>query len=295
VTFNNIGGKDRLHIRIGRIDPSAYASYSNRRQPFDRVRGDSSNQFGNAFKQQTINRIPLVPNAFGGKFYGLFNRANGQPISPEKQSLYYADREVGIDVHGRPFGDWFLFQLGLLNGGEESFGDSNNAKDWFVMVRVDQAESHYFSANLSAFAYFGNNDAKVTSVAEVSRRQYGLAGNIRYRVIDVYGAFVIDHVTDLPAAIAPNFDDTATGLTIEADVIATDRILLSMRYDHMDGGGTRATKKSNSLLALQMKYFLRSNIAIYLRDDVNLQAAEGGASGVRNFRNGWFVGADFDF
>ncbi|MEC4672741.1 MAG: hypothetical protein VST68_01005, partial [Nitrospirota bacterium] len=295
VTFDNVGSYDVFHIRIGRIDPSAFSSYPNRRQQLDRVRGDSANQFGNAFKQQTINRIPLVPNAFGSKFYGLFKRTNGQVISPDKQSLFFSDREVGLDIHGRPFGDWFLYQVGILNGAEEGFGDSNNPKDWYVMFRVDYGESRYFTANLSTFAYFGNNNAKVTSVAEVSRRQYGLAGNVRYKMVDIYGAFVIDHVADLPPSLASSFDDTATGLTLEADVIATDRLLLSMRYDHLDAGGTRATKKSNSLLAFQVKYFLSSNIALYLRDDFNVQKDEGGSSGPRTFRNGFFIGADLDF
>ncbi len=82
---------------------------------------------------------------------------------------------------------------------------------------------------------------------------------------------------------------------MEADVLVTDRLLLSLRVDHLDAGGALSSKKGNTLLGMQAKYYLRPNIAIYVRDDFNLLDSEGGASPPRKFRNAFFIGADLDF
>ena len=80
---------------------------------------------------------------------------------------------------------------------------------------------------------------------------------------------------------------------MEADVLVTDRLLLSLRVDHLDAGGARSMKKGNTLLGVQAKYYLRPNIAIYVRDDFNLR--DSGGSPPRKFRNAFFIGADLDF
>ncbi|MEE8124311.1 MAG: hypothetical protein V3T42_00685 [Nitrospirales bacterium] len=279
VTFNNIGLHDLVHLRIGKFDPSAFFSYPTHRQQLNPVRPDVTNPGG--FVGATIRRIPLLPNAFASKFFGLFDR-EGTAILPFEASLFNSPAEMGIDVHGRPFGKWFLYQVGVLNGANETFGDSNNHKDVYVMVRVDHAQSDLFSASLSGFAYFGESNAKLGTGRDVDWSRYGVAGNVRYNMVDVYGAFVIDHVTNLPAGLA--FDDTATGLTVEADVLVTDRVLLSLRFDHMDAGGALSKRKSNSLLGMQAKYYLRPNIALYVRDDFNLRDSEGGGKSSSQFQ-----------
>ena len=292
LTFNNLGAHDWAHIRIGKIDPSAYSSYATLRQQFELV-GDNSVDNG-SFMSPTINRIALSPSAFASKFHGLFDRA-GTTILPTAPSLFHAVAEMGIDIHGRPFGDWFLYQVGVLNGANEPFGDSNNPKDWYLMTRFDLAQNAYFSANMSGFSYFGSNNAKVASRADVSWSRYGVAANVRYYMVDFYAAYVVDRVTDLPDSLKNTFDTTATGLTLEANVLATDRILLGIRFDHLDAGGLRNQRTSNSLLAVMAKYYLRSNIALFLRDDINLRPAHHGRSPARNFRNAFFVGADVAF
>jgi hypothetical protein len=293
VSFNNLGYHDLAHIRVGKIDPSAYFSYPTHRPHLHPVRGSGTNLGG--FQPATLNRIPLVPTAFGAKFFGLFERG-GKAIAPFRPSLFNSPDEIGIDIHGRPFGDWFLYQVGILNGANESFGDSNNPKDWYVMTRFDYTDSDLFSANISGFAYFGNNNAKVAfNQADVNWNRYGIAANIRYKMVDIYGAYTIDRVTNLPQQFEANFDATATGLIVETDVLVTDKLLLSVRYDHLDAGGVLAKRKSNSILGMQAKYYLRSNISFYIRDDVNLRKSEGGVSGARNFRNAFLVGADFVF
>ncbi len=287
VTLNNLGSHNWGHLRIGKIDPSAFASYSTHRQHFGPIPGAVVSN--GSFMAPTINRIALTPAAFSSKFFGLFNRS-GSPALPPAPSLYNAIAENGIDIHGRPFGDWFLYQVGVLNGAGERAGDSNNSKDWFVMTRFDFAKSAYFSANLSGFAYFGNHNAKVATRTDVSRSRYGFLGNLRYKMVDLYGAFVVDRVSDLPDALEPLFDATATGITLEANVLATDRLMLGLRYDHIDAGGIRTQRTNSSTLALMAKYYLRSNMAIFARDDINLRKAHGGASPVRNFRNVFTTG-----
>ncbi len=78
-------------------------------------------------------------------------------------------------------------------------------------------------------------------------------------------------------------------------MLATDRVLFSLRFDHMDAGGALSMRKSNTLLGVQAKYYLRPNIALYVRDDFNLRDSEGGGSPPRKFRNAFFIGADLDF
>ena len=288
-TLNNIGQHNFAHLRVGRIDPSAFWSYPTARQQL-MVVGDERDEHGD-FRLPTIDRIGLSPAAFAAKFSGLFER-DGAPILPYQPSLYNAVSEVGIDLYGRPFGDWFLYQVGIVNGANEDFRDSNNSKDWYVMMRLDHARSQFFSSSLSGFAYFGNRNAKLTTRDNVNWARYGLAGNIRYKMVDLYGAFVIDRVTNLPSSMTAQFDKTATGTTVEGDVLATDHLMLSLRLDHLDAGGTAVHQKSNTLLAIQAKYYLYPNFSVFLRHDRNLRKAEGGVTPERNFRQAFFIGVD---
>ena len=293
VTFNNLGKHDLAHLRVGKIDPSAYFSYPTLRQQLELI-GDSAVSNG-AFISSTINRIPLTPLAFAAKFSGLFDRS-GTAILPFQPSLYNAVAEIGLDIHGRPFGENFLYQVGILNGANEPFGDSNNPKDWYVMARMDHTSLDFLSASLSGFAYFGNNNAKVaTNTADVNWNRYGIAGTVRYQMVDIYGAFTVDRIMNLPSSLEDTFDATATGATIEADALLTDRILLSVRFDHLDAGGLLSLRKGYSIVGMQVKYYLRSNISLYVRDDFNTRQSEGGASAVRNFRNAFLIGGDFVF
>jgi hypothetical protein len=283
VSFNNLGGLNWGHLRVGRIDPSTYFSLAtDRPQLFPVIPkiGSPSGPYGPSIQQWG----QLFGSAASSKFYGIFDRSMS-PIFPMAPTLYNSTVEAGLDLHGRPFGDWFLYQIGILNGGEETWGDSNNSKDWYVMTRLDYAQSDYFSANLSGFAYFGTHNAKVLGGADVSRSRYGVGARIRYRWLDLYGAYVIDRITDLPSGMSSTFDDTATGMTLEAHAIVTDRLFLGVGYNYMDAGGVVSERKSASFLSLQARYYLRSNIAWQIRNDVNLLDAEGGTSPARNLRN----------
>ncbi len=282
MTFNNLGGMNWGHLRIGRLDPSSYFSVATARPQFIPVGpkvGGPGGPFG-----PTITRWGLLPSAFASKFYGLFDQS-GDVIFPFQSTLYHSAEEIGIDLHGRPFGNWFLYQIGILNGADEDAGDSNNSKDWYVMARLDYGQSHLFSANLSGFAYFGNHNAKLVDGTDVSRTRYGVAARVRYAWLDLYGVYTIDRVTDLPDGMGSTFDDTATGLTIEAHAIATNRLMVGLRYDHMDAGGVLSERKSATFVGAQIRYYLRSNIALQVRDEVNVRDAEDGTYAARNLRN----------
>jgi hypothetical protein len=292
MTFNNLGRHDLAHLRIGRFDPSAFFSFATLRQQFSNIPGEIDDK--GPWAHPTINRISLSPAAFAGKFSGLFTR-DGTAIQPFDPALFNSPAALGADIHGRPFGDWFLYQVGVLNGSQEQFGDSNRGKDWYAMIRFDYARSHLMSASLSGFTYVGNSNAKTSDQTDINWHRYGVAATMRYHMVDLYAAFTIDQIRHLPVTMAQNFDATATGLTVEADVLVTDRLLLSARYDRLDAGGLIDQRQSTSMLGLQGKYYLRSNISLSMRNDLNLQRAGSGTTAARAFRNGLFMGADLTF
>ncbi len=280
--LNNLGGENLAHLRVGRFDPSAFFSFPTSRPQINPTGPGFGPPFGPFGPTRTL--WALNPSAFSSKFYGIFDR-NRSAIQPNTLALFNSGEEVGIDVYGRPLGDWFLYQVGILNGANENTGDSNNSKDWYVMGRFDYARSHDFAASLSGFAYFGNHNAKVLSGADISHSRYGVGSRIQYKWLDVYGAFTIDKVRDLPNGMGSTFDKTATGLTVEGQALATDRLLLGLRYDHLDAGGLKSQRKSATFLTVQAKYYLRPNITFSVRDDINLRKSEGGNAAARNLRN----------
>ncbi|MFQ5847258.1 MAG: hypothetical protein ACE5IQ_06220 [Candidatus Methylomirabilales bacterium] len=281
--FGDWIGPNVAHLRFGKLDPSAYFSFPTHRQQLLPVPAE--------IEGGMLVRPPLVPNAGAAKFFGLSNN-EGKSILPLKPILYNTTDAVGLDLHGRPFGDIFLYQMGILNGADEEFGDSNTAKDLYVMGRFDWARSDLFSASLSAFAYFGYNTAKVGNDG-VDWHRYGIGANVRWRMIDVYGAFVWDKILDLSSTTEATFDDTASGITVEADVLVTNWLLASVRFDHLNAGGRLAMKADNTVLGTQLKFYLTDNIGLYVRDDINLR--DEGESALENLRNTFLVGVDLAF
>jgi hypothetical protein len=293
VTFNNLGAHSLAHLRIGKFDPNAFSSYATVRQQLGDV-GDNQKSDCLPFSPCAFNRVGLAPSAFATKFYGLYDRS-GNALSPFASSLYNSGHETGVDVHGRPFGDWFLYQVGVVNGANEHLGDSNKGKDVYGMVRFDYAKSNYFSASMSGFAYQGNSNAKVQSREDVNWNRYGLSARATYMMVDVYAAYSVDKINKTPIGVAGVFDSTATGLTIGADTYVTSQTLLSLRYDNLDAGGMLNQRTSASFIGVQAKHFLRANVAIFARSDFNLRESEGGYTAARNLRNAFFSGIDVIF
>ena len=293
VTFNNLGYHDLAHVRVGRFDPNAFYSYATVRQQLDDV-GESTTSGCAAYTPCSFNRAGLSPSAFATKFYGLYDRS-GNYLFPFASSLFNSGGETGVDIHGRPFGDWFLYQIGVLNGANEGFGDSNKGKDIYAMLRFDYAKANNFSANISGFVYRGNSNAKVQSQDDVNWNRYGLSARTTYKMVDVYAAFAIDKINKTPTSVAGLFDSTATGLTIGVDTYVTNKTLISLRYDNMDAGGMLGQRKSATFVSVQAKHFLRTNVAIFARNDFNVRKSEGGDTAARNLRNAFFSGIDIVF
>ena len=291
ITFNNVGGENIANIRIGKLDPSAAFSFSTLRQQLELI-GESTNSSTDA-----VQRAGLFPLATAAKFYGLRDRS-GAVISPYAPSLYNAVAETGIEVRGRPFGDWFMYQVGMLNGSNEGFGDSNKGKDFYGAIRLDYARSANFSASLSGFAYLGNSNATVfdgTRTVDVNWNRYGAAAHLRYKMLDFHGMYTLDRIKHVPTAALSNFDTTASGVTVALDAYVTNRTLLSLRYDNMDAGGDLTQRTSQSFAGMQLKHYLRSNVAVYARHDLNLRRAEEGNAAAHNLRHAVFVGIDISY
>ena len=293
VTFNNLGSHNLAHLRVGKFDPNAFSSYATVRQQLGDV-GESQTSVCGSFSPCAFNRVGLAPSAFATKFYGLYDRS-GNYLSPFASSLYNSGHETGVDIHGRPFGDWFLYQVGVVNGANEHLGDSNKGKDVYGMIRFDYAKSNYFSASMSGFVYQGNSNAKVQTSDDVNWNRYGLSARATYMMVDVYAAYSVDKINKTPTGVAGLFDSTATGLTIGADTYVTSQTLVSLRYDNLDAGGMLAQRTSASFIGVQAKHFLRANVAIFARSDFNLRQSEGGDTAARNLRNAFFSGIDVIF
>jgi hypothetical protein len=298
VTFNNLGSHNLAHLRVGKFDPNAFSSYPTVRKQLDDVgESQTSGCAAAAFASPpscSFNRVGLSPSAFATKFYGLYDRS-GNYLSPFASSLFNSGAETGADIHGRPFGDWFLYQVGVLNGANEPLGDSNKGKDIYAMLRFDYAKSNNFSANISGFVYQGNSNAKLQTQEDVNWNRYGLSARATYKMFDVYAAFAIDKINKTPPAFSGLFDSTATGLTIGADTYVTNKTLVSLRYDNLDAGGMLDQRTSASFIGVQAKHYLRANVAIFARNDFNLRQSEGGDTAARNLRNAFFSGIDMIF
>ncbi|MGH7371479.1 MAG: hypothetical protein ACREJK_06495, partial [Candidatus Methylomirabilales bacterium] len=112
--------------------------------------------------------------------------------------------------------------------------------------------------------------------------------------LDVYGALIRDQVFDLPSGLGREFDRTATGLTLAADFLAHEQVMLSTRFDQLWAGGLTDQKQDGSVFSLQVKYFLWQNIAFFVRDSVNLRSTVE-HNPLREWRNQVVVGVDWDF
>jgi len=130
--------------------------------------------------------------------------------------------------------------------------------------------------------------------SRLDRLRYGVAANVRWKGLDVYGAVIWDRLYGVPSELGRNFDRTAAGLTLEVDYLVHEKLILSSRFDQLWAGGLRDQKRDGSVLSLQAKFYPWQNIAFFVRDSVNLQSFVEG-SPLRNWRNQLFVGIDWDF
>jgi predicted porin len=129
----------------------------------------------------------------------------------------------------------------------------------------------------------------------VNWNRYGVSARASYQMVDLYAAYAVDRINHVPSGVNGTFDATATGLTLGADTYVTNATLLSFRYDNLDAGGMIDQRTSATFLGIQARQYLRTNVSIFVRNDVNLRKAEGGETAARNLRNAFFAGIDLVF
>ena len=97
----------------------------------------------------------------------------------------------------------------------------------------------------------------------------------------------------MPDGLNGTFEKKASGLTIEADYLATDPALFSLRFDRLKAGGLIAERIVGQVITIQSRYYLRDNFSFYLRDSYNIEKVSNNP--LQNFRNLVAFGLDFDF
>jgi len=275
-------------VMAGKIDPSTNFSYPTNRQYLLNVPG--------RVVSDQIERFSLNPYAFSSKFFGM-KTGEGAPVEVTKEALYNTKGDFGIDVHAM-VGN-FMFQFGLLQGLSTGPVDVNQKKDPYLMARMNFGGEKYLSGSFSGLVYWGEDTGRVSRTEGASDTilidwlRYGVAGNIKYRLLDVYGAFIWDKIQDLPGGTGILFDDTAFGFTVEGDYLASDQLLLSVRYDQLNAGGFISQKAHGRVFSLQARFYVRDDFSLYVRDSVNLGKVSSNA--LQNFRNLMALGVDFDF
>ncbi len=269
-------------IMVGKVDPSTNFSYSTNRQLVinnpGRVDGDGN-----------IQRFTLAPYAFASKFFGL-QTGDGKSLEVTRSVLYNTSGDFGLDVHA--MAGRFLFQAGVMQGIEAGTSDTNEKKDTYLMTRMNFGGTKYFSGSVSGLANWGNDTAMVGNQL-IDWFRYGVAANVKYKLLDIYGALIWDELSGLPANIASTFDRTALGLTVEGDLLVTDQHLISIRYDHMSAGGFISQKADGKVLTFQLRKYYRDNFALFIRDSLNVGTVSDNP--IQNFRNLVVVGLDIDF
>lgn len=275
-------------LMAGKIDPSTNFSYPTNRQFILNIPGRVG--------ADAVTRFTLAPYAFAVKFFGV-RKAGGEAVEVTEESLYNTAGGFGADAHLMV--ERLMLQAGVLQGLESDVSDADQQKDPYVMLRVNFGGEKYVSGSLSGLIYWGNDTARVPRPAPsaltdpVDWLRYGFAANVKYRLLDLYGAFLWDKVRDLPAQTAAVFDDEAFGFTVEGDYLATQGLLLSLRYDHLDAGGFLSQRADAKALTLQARYYLRDNLSFFLRDTYNAENVS--ANALQNYRHMTALGVDLDF
>lgn len=273
-------------LMVGKIDPSTSFSYPANRQYVLNVPG--------RVEAEAIRRFTLAPYAFASKFFGM-ETGQGVPVEVTKEVLYNTTGDFGLDLHlmvGR-----FLFQTGVMQGLKSGAADVNSKKDPYFMTRMNFGGERYLSGSLSGLVYWGNDTGRIArregsaETVLVDWLRYGFAANVKYRLFDLYGAFIWDRLQGLPAETRAALDEEAFGFTVEGDYLASDTLLLSARYDALHPGGFLNRRADGRVLTLQARHYLRDNFAFYVRGSRNL--GERDENPLQNFRNLIALGVDF--
>ncbi len=273
-------------LMAGKVDPNTNFSYATNRQLIAPTELEVAHG--------EVERLPVVPYAFASKFFGLFkNRDEREPQLVTDQVMYNTSGAPGADFHAM-FNDVVLGQIGFLR--------ENEGFNTYAAARFDLLDRGELTFNVSALVNWGfgvvrapdPDDPSQPGGNRLDRLRYGIAANVRWKQLDVYGAVIWDRLYGLPGELRGSFDRTATGLTIQADYLVHEKVMLSSRFDQLWAGGLKDEKRDGSVLSVQAKFYPWQNIAFFVRDSVNLRSVVED-SPLRNWRNQLFLGIDWDF
>ncbi len=273
-------------LMAGKVDPNTNFSYATNRQLIAPTELEVAHG--------EVERLPVVPYAFASKFFGLFkNRDEREPQLVTDQVMYNTSGAPGADFHAM-FNDVVLGQIGFLR--------ENEGFNTYAAARFDLLDRGELTFNVSALVNWGfgvvrapdPDDPSQPGGNRLDRLRYGIAANVRWTQLDVYGALIWDRLYGLPGELRGSFDRTATGLTIQADYLVHEKVMLSSRFDQLWAGGLKDEKRDGSVLSVQAKFYPWQNIAFFVRDSVNLRSFVED-SPLRNWRNQLFIGIDWDF
>jgi len=279
-------------LMAGKVDPNTNFSYSTNRQmlldtelEFEREPGKDRSE---------VHRLPIVPYAFASKFFGLFkNRGEREPQLVTDLVMYDTTGAPGADFHAM-FNDVLLAQLGFLS--------ENEGFNTYGMLRYDLLDRRELTFNVSVLLNWGFGVVRAPDPEEhhhpggarLDRLRYGIAANLKWKALDVYGAVIIDRLYGLPGALRGDFDRAAAGLSVEVDYLAHEKVMLSGRFDQLWAGGLKDEELDGTVLSVQAKFYPWQNIAFFVRDSVNLRPFKED-NALRSWRNQLFVGIDWDF
>ncbi len=313
--FSNIGGAQGIaNVKVGNFDPSSLFSFPTHRQQLNPILPIAqTDQYPPA-----IQRIPMLPYAFSSKLFGMSTASapagtsgsdadvlgEGFALLPFAPTLYNAPTQTGISVHGRPGGDNspLLYQVGMaLNTKADGTGDQRT--DVYAMLRFD-FQAAGADAQVSGFWYNAPDAARSTllmggSVQYADRAtdimRVGIGARAQWETVDVYFAYTQDSVdnptwNDLGGGMTAmanmsEWEDTATGFSLEADWRFDPNWMLGVRYDQMDAGGlkrlpagvvTTVNDEINAtvqMISPILKYYPSPNIALYTRAHINVSSS----------------------
>jgi len=279
-------------LMAGKIDPNTNFSYATNRQlildtelEFEKEEGENKSK---------VHRLPIVPYAFASKFFGVFkDRREHEPQLVTDQVMYNTTGAPGADFHAM-FNDVILGEVGFLR--------ENEGFNTYGMVRYDILDRKELTFNVSALFNWGFGVVRAPDSADheraggqrLDRLRYGVAANARWKGLDVYGALIWDRMYGLPSELRGEFDRTAMGLTVQADYLVHENVLVSSRFDQLWAGGLKDEKLDGTVLTAQIRYYPWQNIAFFVRDSVNLRKFHED-NPLRSWRNQLFVGIYWDF
>lgn len=330
--FSNLGGAQSVaNVKVGIFDPSFLFSFPTHRQQLNPILplADTDKY------PPEINRIPMLPYAFSGKMFGLSNGnattgdlidtgfSEGFALLPFAPTLYNAPFQTGISIHGRPGGDGspFLYQVGVAFN-DKADGSGEQRTDTYAMLRFDfqaggadaQVSGFVYNAPEAAHAALINimpdmTDPTDNSIALANDttdiKRVGIGARAQWETVDVYFAYTMDSIDKPIFAMAPlntsEWEDSATGISLEADWRFKPQWMFGVRYDQMNSGGlkrlpTVATALGSAndeinvtvkMISPILKYYPSPNIGLYVRAHINLTESttlpdtDNGAGGVR--------------